>query len=221
MTNAVPIVAGGVQTSTVVAGHRAQPAGASPAITPEPLSTGMWVSYVCYDIEATGGSRSVHDLCQLVAALFWIQKPDGESYINLDGRYCEYVRPANDRVWDSRLAGTGTHIIIPADVAGAQTYPSAIAALCEWVRVRSVAAIEHSKGTQMSQLERDSWTVCLVAHNGKSTDFDWTYHLNERYGVSLPPYIVRCWDTLPAIKLHPQFKVAMDMVKNGAWSRAD
>ena len=78
-----------------------------------------------------------------------------------------------------------------------------------------MAAIVQDKGTPMSQLERDSWTVCLVAHNGKATDFDWIGHLNTRYDVSLPSFVVWCWDTLPAIKLLPQYKVTREMKKNG------
>ena len=188
-------------------GSENQTAGAGPAPKKRKNRTdpglGRWVAFVCFDVEVAGSSRAVHEICQLGAALFRVQKPDG-THIDCDVQHCEYVQPSTKHVWDEGLGGTGTHGITPGDVRNAMKYPQAIDAFCNWMKTST----EELAGEQLEDAE---WAVCLVAHSGKATDFDWIAHLNARYKSTLPPWVQWCWDTLPASKLAPEFKVTRGM----------
>ena len=49
--------------------------------------------------------------------------------------------------------------------------------------------------------------VCLVAHNGDGTDFDWLCHMLSRHGMKMPLFIKCAWDTLKHAKKHPTFTI--------------
>jgi DNA polymerase III epsilon subunit-like protein len=186
----------------------------------EPDKAGMWMTYVCFDIEVTGASRSVHEICQIGADIFRIQKPDGGHLPGFERKkYCKYVKSSDSHTWDSGLSGTGTHHIVTADVQSSEKYPEAMASFYSWIQSTTEQAISRDIGKMMTQDEKNTWTVCLVAHNGKATDFDWLVHLNSRFAVSPPSWLVWCWDTLPAVKLMRAYKIGKAAVVGEAGNR--
>ena len=83
-----------------------------------------------------------------------------------------------------------------------------------WIENR-VAVAGEIMGLQLPSFDSGDIAVCIVAHNGKATDFDWVAHMRSKFKYDLPAWLCWVWDTLRAVKSDARFKVTKAMSKVG------
>jgi hypothetical protein len=123
--------------------------------------------YACIDVEVTGASRALHEICEIGLAAFRItHEADKAKEVGIDFDECEswLVKPADEKVkWDEGKAGTGTHGIKPND-KDADGFAVVWTKVCEWLK-------------ELMGAHNASKTV-LVAHNMSKSSISEPFNIN-------------------------------------------
>jgi len=180
---------------------------------------GKWCAFVSFDLEVTGASRAAHEPCQIGGYIFALQRPGGDwGEVGMLGdggnKFCSFVKPSTAIKWDDGPGGTGTHGITASEVEGAPGWVGAMQAFFWWIQGR-VAVAGVAMGVELPSFDSGGIVVCLVAHNGKATDFDWAAHMCSKFKLELPAWLSWVWGTLPAVKADAHFKVTKGMLSGG------
>ena len=169
---------------------------------PSHLAYSATVCYIALDVETTGSSRAVHEICELGAHAFRFHRPKAPTahHVKVEGvaDFSELIKSSDEHVW-SEIA-MSIHNIKPTDVAEEEKFPVV------WAKFVAFAekAMASWKGAELCT------DVCLVCHNA-AADFNWLMYMFDRFQITPPEWMRWGLDTLSMVAHTAEFKLTKKM----------